>query len=408
MNSKIQVLLLVAGLGLLSGGVFLYKKVTSESPELLKAPDLLADYKTLKSGTDDPSAVGMALARLAGRQIPEGQAEALKRVTHKNPTVRRMVAQTLAFYPFEKATKDALTKLSLDPDENVRTTVLEMLPSRNDGEQRILFLKNYLERKEATKEELTLCHYGLYQLAKDPNEKQTHLDTVFKAASTEPSARNAIGLLIRMAPTDKKVIEFLQARISTAVMTKGQPSEEVARMLPTIYRHLVTQYPTVLKEKFATYATTPDLHLRVTALTSVAQLCPSDRWRVLNKILMSPESDFASKNAALTGIDQLGGKKGLQLLKDIPKSSILQIKSRAELLSKSPSFQRALDQCEIPKAAPKVAAKASAVPKHLSPEDLRALKSGPKALGGFPPGRGVPPGFPQPPGMKGLMPPASK
>lgn len=325
---------------------FITYKSTKRSPELIRAPQRIDDYELLKKNQGDASAQGMALLRLANSMIPEGQDEALRRIGNQDPRIRRIAAQALSYYPFEGSVREGLMKLSKDADARVRGTVLESIVNRVEP-SRIQFLSDYINRSGITGTERLQTYFGLFQLTSDSNSKKKYFEEIFRAASLEVPPQGAIPLLIRIGDNNNEVLALLAGRLSAALHGK-KLDEGIVQMLPTIYRYLLQRDPGGLKPMFSKSALGPFQFLRVSALTTVADLCPVDRYDVLKRILTEKKYDESSKNAALTGLSKLGGKRSVFMMKDI-KSEALATRIRA--LTTELGASGKMDLCQTRKSA---------------------------------------------------------
>jgi|GEM_PF-4830438 len=279
------------------------------SKALRSNPILKRDYDTLRGEDSDTPVqqVAIALYRLNSYRLPEGQSEALKRVSDSRPQIRSAVAEALAMSGLKGESLEAMNRLVSDSDESVRVAALTALTKSADPKRSEVLAHARVNASKSPREEL-LIHGGLYGVTQGP-EKEEHLKEILKALDSKADASGksdnaaiafALKTLLRMSPTDSASMDRLQAAFADPTTPK--------EMLPTLYRYLVRVRSDFLRKRFSQDVRSEFVALRVTALNSMLELCPSDRWSILQWLFSDPKVDPQSKTVARRVATYLGGK----------------------------------------------------------------------------------------------------
>ena len=107
---------------------------------------------------------------------------------------------------------------------------------------------------------------------------------------------------MRISPNDSESIALIQ--------DSYQDSATPKEILPSLYRFLVRNRPEFLKKRFIQDVRTGSLPVRVTALNSIVELCPLERWSALQSILADSKVEVQVKALASRMVGFLGGKIG--------------------------------------------------------------------------------------------------
>ncbi len=274
------------------------------SKNLRSNPVLKKDYQILK-GEDSKTRVeqiSMALHRLNSYRLPEGLAEALKRERDPRPQVRSSVAESLAMNVMQGEVLEAEIRLLGDPEEAVRVAALTAL-SRVGDPRRVELLKKAMGNPSKSVREEFLIRSGLYN-ATQGSEQESHLSAIHALLDQHKGdpGLNAFGLkvLLRTAATDARSLD----RVEGAFLNSATPKE----LIPSLYRQLVRTRPELLVKRFSKDARSAFVALRITALNSILELCPPERWDVIQGVVNDPEMDPQSKMVAKRIASHLGGK----------------------------------------------------------------------------------------------------
>jgi hypothetical protein len=301
--SKRTLKMVLLVLVLIGGGYWTWNRYFRVSKNIRVNPVLRHDLELLQNEktTTPIEALANALRRLNGYHLKEGVEEALKLVGDPRSQMRGAVAESLAMHPLEGAILNAEVKLLEDQDEYVRLSALDAI-SRSKDAKRDEYLNRVASNPKASAAEILTAHAGLYSTAKDAS-RETHLTAIretLQKRKGEPQAFNqGIKLMLRLAPGDAASADLLQG----IFLDPATPKEE----LPQLYRYLVRNRPDLLRKRYLQDVKHAYVPVRVTALNSILELCPPDRWSAIQAIAGDPHSDASLKSLANRLAGYLGG-----------------------------------------------------------------------------------------------------
>ncbi|MBU6153414.1 MAG: HEAT repeat domain-containing protein [Bdellovibrionales bacterium] len=302
-KKRILLALLFSLVGL--AAYFFWSSSFNGSKMIRSNPALKKDYELLReenAGTSIDS-VAMALRRLNSYRLPEGLTEALKRSNDPRPQIRSAVAEALSMNVLKEEVFDAESRLVLDPEESVRVASLTALTRIGDPRRTEIFDRAMANPGKSVREEF-LIHSGLYMAAKG-DEKGGHLKAIHSLLSRHKNDPDLVffGLktLLRISPDDAQSVEQIKVSFLDPKTTK--------ELLPPLYRYLVRTRPEFLKKRFSKDAKSAFAPLRVTALNSILEVCPIERWSLIQSVLKDPVIDSQSKIIARRIAGSLGGKE---------------------------------------------------------------------------------------------------
>ena len=304
--SKKWILTLLALILVLGGSIFFWDRYGRESKTLRTNPILKKDYELLKheNGSTSLDGIGIALHRLNSYRLPEGKREAMKRLSDPRAQVRASVAESLGMHPLVGEIVDAEVKLLKDSDESVRIAAVDAL-SRSGDKRRSELLGEALSHPSLSARELMAIHGGLALATQGP-EREGHIkvvrDSISKNQNELGMVLQGLKVLVRISPNDQESISLIQG----AYQNSATPKE----VLPSLYRYLVRNRPEYLRKRFLQDVRSGTLPVRVTALNSMMELCPPERWSAIQSILMDSKTEVQVKSLASRVAGFLGGKVG--------------------------------------------------------------------------------------------------
>jgi hypothetical protein len=283
---------------------FIWNSYFHGSKLLRTHPVLKKDYQLLKNEDEKTSvdSIAMALHRLNSYRLPEGISEALKREKDPRPQIRSAVAESLAMNVLKGEVLETSIRLLSDPDESVRVAALTALGRVGDP-RRVEILNKAMQNPAKSVREELLIRSGLYA-ATQGADRTVHLKAIHSILDQNKgdpaSITYGLKILLRVSPNDPESLN----RIEAAFLD----SKTAPELIPALYRQLVRARPELLKKRFSQDARSKFIALRVTALNSILELCPSDRWSVIQWIANDTSVDVQSKTIAKRVATYLGGK----------------------------------------------------------------------------------------------------
>ncbi len=267
-------------------------------------PVLKRDYQLLRSEDSKTpvESIVMALHRLNSYRLPEGLAEALKRERDSRPQVRGAVAESLAMNVLKGEVFETVIRLLSDPEESVRVAALTAL-SRIGDPRRVDLLNRAISNPSKSVREEILIRSGLYS-ATQGTDREAQLKAMYSLLdkSKGDPALFAFGIktILRLSPVDRESMD----RMESAFLDPKTPRE----LIPALYRQLVRSRPELLRKRFSQDVHSKFNALRITALNSILELCPSERWSVIQWVATDASVDAQSKVIAKRVATYLGGK----------------------------------------------------------------------------------------------------
>jgi hypothetical protein len=193
-------------------------------------------------------------------------------------------------------------ELLSDSDEAVRVAALTAI-SRTSDPKRVEILNRALAHPSASLREKLMIQGGLYGVAQGA-EKEAHLTAIHEIMDQHQDDPALITygfkVLLRISPSDSASADRFQAAFTQASTAK--------ELLPALYRFLVRNRPDFLRKRFVQDIRAPFAALRITALNSILELCPSERWTMIQLVANDASFDPQSKTIARRVAGFLGGK----------------------------------------------------------------------------------------------------
>jgi hypothetical protein len=305
MNEKLKKNLVIGivGIGIIAAGGWGWNRYLRVSKVIRTNPVLSRDLELLKGETaaTPVEGISVALHRLNSYRLPEGKKAAMKRIADPRPQVRGAVAEALAMHPLEGDVLEAESKLIHDSDESVRAAAIGAISHSNDP-KRTQYLKEVLNDPKAGQREIWIAHAGLY-LSTQGQEKADHLRILnegLEKNQKDPALYGfLIRLLVRLSPSDGNAADAMEK----AYLSPVSPKE----MIPQIYRYLARNRPEFLKKRYLSDVRSTFLPLKMTALNSMMELCPADRWTAIQAVMGDSSADAQVKTVATRIAGYLGG-----------------------------------------------------------------------------------------------------
>ena len=327
-----KVLIGVGSIAVLAAAAGVWNRYLRPSKEIRNNSTLKKDYDLLRheTATTPVDSIGIALHRLNSYRIPEGKSEALKRIADPRPQVRSAVADSLGMHPLKGDILEAEIKLTGDSDENVRISALNAI-SRSDDPRKNDLLSGVIKNASAGARELMEAHAGLARTAKGA-DRDAHVKAIREiiAKNQKDSAMLTQGLkiMVRLDPSDDD---------STNLIMESYLNPATARpIIPALYRFLVRRRPEPMKKRFSQDARSGPIEMRVTALNSILELCPPDRWSVIQAVVSDSKTEPQVKSLVSRIVQFLGGKAKPDGSFDKPAPGA----DRCDLRSKAPAAPR--------------------------------------------------------------------
>ncbi len=294
-------------LGLVIGGAFfLWNRFGRDSKVLRSNPILKKDYELLKHESDSTpvDGVGIALHRLNSYRLPEGKSEAMRRLRDPRAKVRGAVAESLGMHPLVGDVVDAEIQLMSDAEESVRIAAIDAI-SRSGDSRRLTLLGDSLSRPSLGVRESMAIRGGL-AMATQGTERDGHVkalrEGIQKSQTDSAALLQGLKLIVRVSPADSDSINLVQDYYQNAATPK--------EVLPSLYRFLARSRPEFLKKRFLQDVRSGTLPVRVTALNSILELCPLERWVAIQAVLNDAKAESQLKALASRMVGFLGGKIG--------------------------------------------------------------------------------------------------
>jgi hypothetical protein len=283
---------------------FIWNSYFHGSKLLRTHPVLKKDYQLLKNEDAKTSveSIAMALHRLNSYRLPEGLSEALKREKDPRPQVRSAVAESLAMNVLKGEVLETSIRFLSDPDESVRVAALTAIGRVGDP-RRVEILNKAMQNPAKSVREALLIQSGLYA-ATQGADRADHLKSIHAILDQNKgdpaSTTYGLKVLLRVSPNDRESMD----RIESAFLD----SKTAPELIPALYRQIVRARPELLKKRFSQDARSKFVALRITALNSILELCPPDRWNVIQWAASDESVDAQSKVIARRIATYLGGK----------------------------------------------------------------------------------------------------
>ena len=306
MNASLskKILIGVGSVVALVVAVGVWNRYLRASKEIRNNSTLKRDYELLRHETPGTpvDSIGIALHRLNSYRLPEGKTEALKRIADPRPQVRSAVADALGMHPLKGEIIESEIRLMADSDEGVRVAALNAV-SRSEDSRKVDLLNGVIKNASAGAREVMEAHAGLARSAKGA-ERDAHVKAIREllARNQKDSAMSVQGLkiLVRLDPSDDESTNLIMETF-TASGTSRQ-------ILPSLYRYLIRRRPEVLKKRFSQDVRSGPIEMRVTALNSILELCPPDRWNAIHTVMTDAKTEPQVKSLVARIVQFLGGK----------------------------------------------------------------------------------------------------
>ncbi len=293
----------IVGIVIFAAGGWGWNRYLRVSKVIRANPVLSRDFELLKGETASTpiEGISVALHRLNSYRLPEGKKAAMKRIADPRPQVRGAVAEALAMHPLEGDVLEAESKLIHDSDESVRVAAIGAISHSNDP-KKTNYLKDVLNDQKSGQKEIWIAHAGLY-LSTQGQEKAEHLRILNEGIDENQKDPVLYGflirLMVRLSPSDGSAADALEKAFLSSVTPK--------EMIPQIYRYLARNRAEFLKKRYLTDVRSSFLPLKMTALNSLMELCPADRWAAIQAVMGDSSSDAQVKTVATRIAGYLGG-----------------------------------------------------------------------------------------------------
>lgn len=274
------------------------------------------DLKILQNEKSSDLEVTAALARLSSTRNPLALKEALKRVKSSVPPVRSGAIRALGYFDTPEANQE-LAELAKTSDPQVRGDVIasvSMVPSP----QREKILLELEKQKDLSPQESFQIKIKLMQISQSEQKKNELLQQVISKIEKEQDNQQVIGLasqVLMMSSRNPVTIRFLEKVLAT-----GKPKQ----LVPIAINQLASSQPEQMMKQLPNLLHSSDLSMRKNALQLIAQLCPKDRWSIL-EAQIKQEKDPEVRMQVIQIAGRLGGEKAKSFL-----NRLIEIKSLNE------------------------------------------------------------------------------
>jgi len=284
----IAVVVLIAGLGLISNSVY---KIMTRAPLVRHKEPMSAlaviraqDEARLEAGAssgarvvdENPQEIAKSLRRYAEQNLPKSKDFVLKYIKSEDKIIRGAAIESIGAYPdadielFEQALKDS--------NAEYRISTLRGLAKRSD-ETRISLVTKHADRNDLPAEEKLESFLALVRLYKTTNDKEIFRDKTLAALASISSEQQSAVLqtLFELLPNDNvlvgKAYEVVGDENSAKSSTKNSSSPVVGA-----FQYLVAFDSQNLKQKVYEFPIRKNETYQMVLIDYLVSACP-DKWQ---------------------------------------------------------------------------------------------------------------------------------
>lgn len=333
----------IASISLSLGSWLLTKRFRTENAEVNFKKQLARDSKVLREeGPKSDSEYVGALIRLGSVKDNIAKEKAIQEVNSGATTYKNAAANTLANFDDDE-TITALAKLAQDRDGQIRGEAYRAI-AHHFSEKRLAVFEQLLANKTLDREERIAIYLSIGNTPFAERLRSNGMQPLLKFASevNHPSgiAIRAINAAAGIDPRNTTFVELLRKNI--------KPTGNVTISLLALH-HLAAIQDPWLKDHLKDFISAKDLSLRLATLQSIHQLCPKNRWEILEWLVNPAQSGGNLTRVALDEVKLMPGSEAVAFIKRIQEKKYLQspeLFSYLQNLSSALSAPDLKDPCE--------------------------------------------------------------
>jgi|GEM_PF-2981084 len=343
-NSK-KIVAIVSLICVVAAGIFFIRSRTSGTkpidPKLFREEQQKKDFEALNNPQAPATEVFGAMIRAAQLRKPIARNVALASAKHAEPLMRIGAARALGYFEDQEAL-EALQALCKDENVKVRRSCIMGLAAIKTPERKKLLGETFA-KNNSDKEEQLLAMIELVRFETQPAARSEALKNTLTFATSSGDRKLeslAVSRIAGLAPRDPAVTSQLQKVLENPVAFS--PS---LQMLAT--RHLGSQrHPWILKN-YDQLITSKAPLARLAAVQTMPVICPSNRWTLLEKIVLE-DSDLKVRKEALKVLSLMPTEDARVLIErllespKLPAASLDDAKKSAKALANNKSVDPCL------------------------------------------------------------------
>jgi HEAT repeat protein len=272
-----------------------------------------ADIATLKTEGPEENEYFGAVTRLSQEQHPLARQVAIKNIAATSEIVREGSVLALGRYDDVEAL-ESLTKLANDPSQRIRLAVINALGQRG-GSSRRETLQTLSKQAGLGDPEKIAVLSSLLKTSRDDSEKQASLLDLLLIAENSTNPSSQLAAIAEVSGLGARHPSLVKTFRTLAENGRGQVRVHVIAHLGAIGDEWI-------RSNYTRLLSSEEADLRRSVVRALPRFCPSDRWTILESVILR-DRDRSVAEAAFQAAMEMPGEPAENFFKSLSDNARL-------------------------------------------------------------------------------------